>query len=675
MARFKFKKDKIKEQDEKDKALVSKIQQMFRTSYDSMASRYKKWDMCIKAYESEYFKRNLPNYKVQEISNYVYSTVETIVPVMFSSNPKMLAIPRGVNSYQKSVNVQYALDHEWKREGMFIKLLEHIKHGITTGNAIFGLTWNQSESKGIGEVKCIPIPVFNFFVDPMATCIEDAEYCGYAAYKNVGEIIKAYPEKAEQLRANTTPIQDEYLVYGKTGTENSKNNVLYIECYMKDYSTEVTIEEEEDENGDKKTYQVTKLKYKNGRKITIAGDVLLEDIENPYDDGFPYVMWKCNPIPGQFWAMGEIEQLISPQEAMCSLMNSIIESAELTGNPIWILDKNCGVEKNSLTNRKGLVVRKNPGTEVRRDTPPTIPAYIQNIIAELKTDIERVSGVFDVTRGEKPVGVTAAAAIEALNETAQGRIKLKVQTMEDMLSKLGSKWVRRMQQFWSVQRSIRITGEEYVPNSNLMQDVQWVNIGQKNIGFKEIDRTDLDGDFDIEVVGGSTMPTNKTARFQQLIQLAQTMAEDGLPMVDRRTLLENSDLGNVDEIIQRITNIKQQQMQEQDMKQQQEVLIQEQLRKQQLVEQEAQKEADMARELEKLQSQANISTLQNAENGVQSELEGDILQSDLFVQIVQMLQEDPEAVRELALKDPRVLEILQLIAEQSRNENSAEEEV
>ena len=93
------------------------------------------------------------------------------------------------------------------------------------------------------------------------------------------------------------------------------------------------------------------------------------------------------------------------------------------------------------------------------------------------------------------------------------------------------------------------------------------------------------------------------------------------------------------------------------------------------MEQEAQKEADMARELEKLQSQANISTLQNAENGVQSELEGDILQSDLFVQIVQMLQEDPEAVRELALKDPRVLEILLLIAEQSQNENSAEEEV
>ena len=171
------------------------------------------------------------------------------------------------------------------------------------------------------------------------------------------------------------------------------------------------------------------------------------------------------------------------------------------------------------------------------------------------------------------------------------------------------------------------------------------------------------------------MPTNKTARFQQLIQLAQTMAEDGLPMVDRRTLLENSDLGNVDEIIQRVTNIRQQQMQEQDMKQQQEILMQEQLRKQQIMEQEAQKEADMARELEKLQSQANISTLQNAENGVQSELEGDILQSDLFVQVVQMLQEDPEAVRELALKDPRVLEILLLIAEQSQNENSVEEEV
>jgi hypothetical protein len=660
-----FKKD---EQTEEQKNIASKVLTMYKTSTDSMAAKRRKWDDCIKAYESEYFKKKLPDYKTQEISNYVFSTVETIIPLMLANDPKMLAMPKKIEAYQKSVNVQYALDHEWRRTDMFLKLIDDMKQGVIIGNAIIALLWNQNESRGIGEVTPLVISPFNFFVDPMATSIEDAEYCGYAAYKNVGEVIKQFPGKAEALRKAVTAVNDEYLAYGKKGVENSKNNVLYIECYLKDYSTEVS---EVEEDGEK--YKVTKLKYPNGRKIVLAGDVLLEDMENPYDDGFPYVMWKCNSVPGQFWAIGEIEMLLSPQEAMCSLMNSIIENAELTGNPIWVLDKNSGVEKNSLTNRKGLVVRKNPGTEVRRDAPPSMPAYIQNIIADLKNDMERVSGVFDVTRGEKPSGVTAAAAIQALNESAQGRIKLKVQTMEYMIGQLGSKWVRRMQQFWTVQRSIRITGEQYTPNS--LQDVQWATIGNTQVGFKYIDKTDVDGDFDIVVIGGSTMPVNKTARFQQLLQLAQTQAEDGLPMIDRRTLLENADLGNVDEIIQRVSNIKGQQGEEQQMQMEQEQMAMQQqaeqeeaLRQKQVQEEEISKEADHQRELEKIGVEANISSLQNNEKGVQSELGGDDLQS----MVVKLLQTDPSKLVELAKDNPQILQLLELIAEQS-NGNSVKE--
>ena len=67
------------------------------------------------------------------------------------------------------------------------------------------------------------------------------------------------------------------------------------------------------------------------------------------------------------------------------------------------------------------------------------------------------------------------------------------------------------------------------------------------------------------------------------------------------------------------------------------------------------------------QAQANI---QKAESGVPTGLEGDVLESDLVVRIIQMIQENPEAVCKLASEDAIIAEILQFIADPSQEERA-----
>ena len=52
------------------------------------------------------------------------------------------------------------------------------------------------------------------------------------------------------------------------------------------------------------------------------------------------------------------------------------------------------------------------------------------------------------------------------------------------------------------------------------------------------------------------MPSNKSAKLDLMIRLAQTMGEDGLPMVDRRTVLQFVDMAGKQEMLQRIEEIK-----------------------------------------------------------------------------------------------------------------------
>lgn len=519
--------------------LAQWVNYKFKEAMIAKAEKTAKWADYISAANGEYYKNTgNPSYKSNHVSNFIHSTIETIRPIMTDNNPRFIALPRTPAGATKAPKIQIALDYEWDREKMSKKLPQSLLTSLRIGTAIFGLFWDGSANNNIGEIRAIPINPFNFFPDPMATCIEDAEYVIYAAYKHVNQLKQSFPDKANLLDGGSI----KYAELATVGATNSNitNQVLVLEMWCRDYTT---IEVEEERDG--VAVKTKKRKYPRGRVITVAPElgIVLRDIENPYRDGkFPFVLLKDYDIPFEFWGEGEVAQLLSPQTYINELNNQIIDNAKLTTNMPWIIDKNSGIGFGKLTNRPGLIIRKNPGSEVRRDQPPPMPEYVNQKIIELKGDIETISGIFDVTQGKRAVGVVAAQAIMALQEAGQARIRLKVRVMEQALSELATMWYSRMQQFWLVDRWARFSDND------------------GNFGFEAITPDDLTEDFDIHISAGSTMPSNKTSMLDLMIRLAQTQGEDGLPMVDRKAILEFVPLANKKEILQRFEALKQERM-------------------------------------------------------------------------------------------------------------------
>lgn len=626
--------------------IVVKIKHMYSEAYSAKSNLTSKWKECYNAYTGDTYKKQTTKDRANAIPNHIFATVETVKPIMVTNRPKNIVLPKSQNQFDKAMKLQQALDYEWSRTRFFNKILEFITYGLIYGTSIIGLFWNGKASKGIGEVEPVVISPFNFFIDPLSTSIKEADYCMYATYKSLGELITAYPSKADELKENATNDVDDNLTFGQE-TQNVKNQLLFIECYLRDYE----ILKEKDENGE----ETHKLKYPNGRRVIIAGDVLLYDGENPYKDGnFPFREWRCYDMPNQFWGMGEVEPLMSIQKEICELYDDIIENAHLMGNPVWILDKNSGVAQGSLTNRKGLVVRKNPGTEVKREAPAGLPAYIQNIVNDLKYDVQVVSGVYDATRGERPTSITSGVAIQALQESSQGRIRLKTQDLETVLSDLGGMWVHRIQQFWKLPRTIRIMGGEY--NQDVSEDTL---VQGQPVKFEDVIGDEVDGDFDVEILTGSTMATNRSARLDQLMQMSQLMAEDGKPMIDRRTLLQNAEIDNVDEVIKRF---------EQQAQMEQEMAMQQQAQQMALQSQQAdlahQQELDRMRlnnEAQMMAKQMDIQgkiALQSQNKDVQSEvgeLDENMSVEDLINYISMLSDEELQAYLK---KNPKVITIL-----------------
>lgn len=591
-------------QEEAELKLVREIAQKFENARIAKSEKSKLWTDCINAYNSEYFKnKSKPDYKSDEISNFVFSTVETIKPIMVDNDPKILALPKTPQGTEVADKIQNLFDAEWIRDKMSRKLVQAITICLQTGTAIIGTIWDGNSENGLGNVNNILINPFNFFPDPMATEVDNAEYIIYATYKHVNSLKMKFPDKANLLRGGTINYSE--LVSSGSNTSNVSNQVLVLECWSRDYTTFDT--DSVDDEG--KAIKVRQMKYPRGRITTVCPelDLILSDKANPYEDGkFPFNLLKCYDIPFEFWGKGEIEQILSPQTYINDLVNQIIDNAKLTGNMPWILDKNSGIGKGQLTNRPGLIIRKNPGTEVKRLQPLPMPSYIQEMIAMLKQDIETISGIHDVTQGRKPGSISAASAIMALQEAAQARIRLKVKLMEQVLSDIGQMWYARIRQFWKTNRFVRIFNDE------------------NKVDFVEITPDMLQVDIDFAIQAGSTMPTNKNAMLDLMIRLAQTGAEDGLPMVDRETVLSYTNVPDKKKIMQRF----QQRVDEREGKAQAE-------QQAALEQQQAMTQQDMEHQKQMVQMQGKVDQEAIAPSDGQLE------------QIIAIIQQNPELLQQL----------------------------
>ena len=522
--------------------LASWTHQKFKEAMLAKQDYTDRWMQYLNAWNNDlYEKSSAPAYKTNHVSNFIYSSIESMRPILFDNNPKFEAIPVTADAMPYCQDINTVLDWEWHRTNMQEKLLANSIYTFALGTSIIMLPYSY-EDDADGNVEPIPVSPFNIYPDPLATCVEDAEYLIYADYVHVNKLKQKYPKKKNFIYGSDVTYSE--LVNDRDDGAKIDNQVLVLEVWCRDYTT-IDVEET-DENG--KTVVVTKSKYPNGRVIISAPElgIILEDKKNPYNTGrFPFFLFKDIDIPFQFWGEGEVKWLLSPQRQLNDLYNQVIDNAKTTANAQWVIDKNAGIPKGQLTNRPGLIIRKNPGTDVHRESPPSMPMYVQQMIEVLKADIEVVSGIHDVTRGETPTGIQSAAAIQALQEAAQTRVRLKVTLHENALGLLGTEWIERIKQFWKFNRLIPQktdaskqipqminNGVEMMPSMMMQDEPPTYEMLEINPDLQ------LKQDYRIKIIGSSIMQQSRASMLDQMIRLMQTPAEDGMPCVPREAVLD-----------------------------------------------------------------------------------------------------------------------------------------
>jgi hypothetical protein len=435
------------------------------------------------------------------------------------------------------------------------------------------VTFDTDLMDGIGDIRVDVISPEDIYIPKGARDFDkNCPWVIHKTDKTVGELKRKFPQFADKIKSDgadqtsqdkkskdadaetilVSPIDvkaTDDTRPNPSGTDD-RNTATVYECWMDDETVE-EYNAEHKEDGDS-TERQFKKKYPNGKVVICLPfqKLVLYSGENPYKHGKkPFVRFVDAIIPREFYGEGEAGPLIDIQKCINKTLANILDYMNMMGNPIWINERNNGVDPERLTNQTGLVISVNTGmiNSVKRDIPPPLPNYIMEIYNLFMKATEIVSGTTDVTQGRRPLGITAAEAIESLQEAAHTRIRLKERNMQRSLSQLGLQVVALMLQYYREPRIYRIEGKDkrwpaYVdffiedaPNGGYILNKKMSKFNETENRYQADDtytqQKASKGMFDIKILSGTSMPFAKTQRSNLAMRLFEKNAIDDVELL------------------------------------------------------------------------------------------------------------------------------------------------
>lgn len=561
------KEGKYNPSDEETK-LIKKCEGLFAKAKKAKAKYDYCWIDYYKMFRGKQWKEERPSYRASEVFNLVWQAIQSQVPIIMDARPKFEYLPQEPSDRQFSDMMNDLAQADWESNNWLFTQTEVVYDSHVFGTGLSCLKYDPNKDKLVYH----SVDPFYMFPDPSA---ENFKFrCSYATQAEPWDLEKLkrmFPDKAEYIKSDVvnftsekrvdlssvkyrSPSSDQLYVEVMGGYDNSgPTEALVKTCYLED---ETVLEEEVKEGGDEPKI-VKKLKYPRGRKVVYTSDVVLHDTENEYegDDLYPYQRLINYVLPRSFWGISEIEPLESPQRVFNKLVSYVLDVLYLMGNPIWIVDNTSGVDTQNIVNQPGLIVEKEPGSEVRREAGVQLQPYVLSLIDRIKEIVDQLSGSQDITRGIAPGSVTAASAIADLQNAAQTRMRLKMKNLDAYLQEFGQQYAARVLQFYTAPKVYRLTGKDgtdkyFKMHIEPLEDGTHRATVQRFTDNNLLNPTPeeyvLRGKLDVRVTTGSSLPFSKVQNEQRLYGLF----DRGL--IDGQEVLKGLDYPNWEAIEQRM---------------------------------------------------------------------------------------------------------------------------
>ena len=396
-----------------------------------------------------------------------------------------------------------------------------LKHGV----AAKGTFWNQDLEDGLGDVDTRFMDILNIFWEPGITDLQTSRNLFVVDLRDNDLLEQEYPQLKGKLTGQIIDVKQ----YVHDDNVDVSDKSLIVDWYYKKRTPE-----------GKTILHLCKF---------VGSEVLFASEDDPqyaesgfYEHGrYPIEFDVLFPEEGTPVGFGYIAIMKSPQLYIDKMSQVILENSMMSAKPRFFNKMGSGINKEQFLDWS------EPLVEYTGDVNAIQPLQVQQVgsnvlnVLQMKIDeLKETSSNRDVSQGSSSGGVTAAAAIAALQEAGN-------KTSRDMIASLYRGYtqscylaIELIRQFYDEERTFRITGDrgenEYISFSNASirpQPIPPAYPGQEmEPGYMEARRKPV---FDVVVKPQKRSPYSKMAQNE----LAKEMYQMGFfnPQLADQTLI------------------------------------------------------------------------------------------------------------------------------------------
>ena len=356
-------------------------------------------------------------------------TISSILPVVFERN-----------NYEETFS-----DAAWYK----------LKHGVVAN----GVFWNTELEEGLGDIDTQFIDMLNIFWEPGITNIQSSRNLFIVSLKDNDLIEMEYPHLKGKVGGKVIDVKQ----YVYDDAVDVSNKSVVVDWYYKKRN-----------NAGKVVLHFCKFV---GDEILFASENNLEYAENGfYNHGqYPVVFDVLFPEEGTPIGFGYIAIMKSPQLYIDKIQQVILENTIKATKPRFFAKKGVGINLDEFKDDTQDIVFVEGDIDderLKQIEIQQVSGAALNILQMKIDELKETSGNRDVSQGSSTGGVTAAAAIAALQEAGNKLSRDMIAGSYRAFKDICYISIELMRQFYDETRAFRITGEtgkyEFVDFSNKM---------------------------------------------------------------------------------------------------------------------------------------------------------------------------------------------------------------
>lgn len=346
----------------------------------------------------------------------------------------------------------------------------------------------EFEGEFEGDINVEVASAFEFFVDPKAKNLEEAKYAVRAKVRDLDYFKDRY-ERGDLVREESAWLLSTQYELRINSLNNTGPNTSGTSEQMKHAAIELSY------------YEKRSKKYPRGRHVIVANNILLKNDEL-FIGEFPFEKWDDIKVAGKFYPEAAVTHARPLQD---QFNRNLVRTSEWTNKLLagkYLAAKGHGLSSESLNDRTevveyDMVPNCPPPTAM---VPPNIPEYAYKERDGLTTEINMQFGLSEVSQGQLPSAGIPAIGMQLLLEQDETRIGIEIEQHEHAFARFATKILKFAAKGYKTTRQIK---------------------KKSNTGYEFISYT---GDMlpkmpDVQVIRGSTVPTSRSLRRQEILNI------------------------------------------------------------------------------------------------------------------------------------------------------------